>query len=187
MKLILLVVAGLIFLTSCSEHSLSPPINDTSFKSLEEIRPGTDVFSRDLRSHGCTPYPPNIVRALVQDNEVEILESNSDFFNHIYLVSPVEMFIAVDDKTGKIVPLPPVTPGTELIFEIRVHFPMDTPLGMAWQSGPGTRNADGAVHALIEKCPTRTYIVNFEDLDASGWGAADEPNYVDAVFAVRPQ
>jgi hypothetical protein len=28
--------------------------------------------------------------------------------------------------------------------------------------------------------------VNFEDIHGDDWGVADEPNYVDAVFVVRP-
>jgi hypothetical protein len=96
------------------------------------------------------------------------------------------MFIATDDDWGTIVALPEVSPNDELVFEIRVHDPSDVPTGVVWQMGPASRNADGAIHALVEKCPGHVYHVSFEDIDASGWGG-DEPNYVDALFTVRPR
>src|ERR671910_1540724 len=64
------------------------------------------------------------VRAPAANLEVEILESNSDFVNYIYLVSPgSEVFIGSDDATGTVVTLPTVLPNEELIFEIRVFEP----------------------------------------------------------------
>lgn len=169
----LFAIAVLPFLLSCNKEDVL-------------IRHSTDE-TVDVRGTDCPVFPPGTVNALAPLNEVEILESNSDFINHIYLVSPIEMFIGTDDELEKIVALPAVMPHTELIFEIRVHAPDGTPLGVSWQTGPASRNTDGAVHAIIQRCPMRMQRVNFEDIDASAWGTDDEPNYVDAVFVVRPQ
>jgi hypothetical protein len=169
----LLFLASLAVLIGCSKDESASP---AGLASVETRAPG-----------GCTVFPPGIVKAPARFCEVEILESNSDFINHIYLVSPVEMFVATDDDWGTIVELPEVSPNDELIFEIRVHDPSNVPTGDVWQTGPASRNADGAVHAIIHKCPRRVVKVNFEDIHADGWGVGDEPNYVDAVFEVRPQ
>jgi len=126
------------------------------------------------------------VRAPAANLEVEILESNSSFVNHIYLVSPgPELFIGTDDDWGTVVALPPVAPNTELVFEIRV-FDGTVDTGMRWQSGPPARNADYKFHIVIGMLGVDEIQVNFEDIHGDGWGVADEPNYVDAVFVVRP-
>ena len=126
------------------------------------------------------------VKAPARFNEVEILESNSDFVNHIWLVSPgPDLFIALDDDTGTIVALPEVKKGKELIFEIRVHAPDGTHL-YTWKSGPPSRNPDHVKHVSLANLPGYAIQVNFEDIPASEWGVADEPNYVDAIFVVRP-
>lgn len=127
-----------------------------------------------------------IVRAQAVNLEVEILQSHSDFVNHIYLVSPgPELFLGTDDDTGLITALPPVTPGTELVFEIQV-FDGAVDTGDRWQSGPAGRNSDHAKHVELTALSSDQIQVNFEDLPADAWGVADEPNFVDAVFVVRP-
>jgi hypothetical protein len=128
------------------------------------------------------------VNAPAANLEVEILESNSDFVNYIYLVSPgPDLLIGSDEATGTIVPLPTVSPNQELIFEIRV-FESDgvTDTGLRWQSGPPARNADHERHVQLSAPATDQIQVNFEDIHGDGWGIADEPNYVDAIFIVRP-
>ena len=126
------------------------------------------------------------VKAPATHNEIEILESNSDFVNEIRLVSPAVMSLGTDDDWGTIFLLPPVSQGTELIFEITPTL-MGSPTGDGpWQTGPGSRNPDGKKHAVVNKLPDKSSIVNFEDIDASGWGTADEPNFLDAIFHVRP-
>lgn len=128
------------------------------------------------------------VRAPAANLEIEILESNSDFVNYIYLVSPgPEVFIGSDDSTGTVVTLPTVLPNEELIFEIRV-FESDgvTDTGMRWRSGPPARNADHKQHVQLSTPAADQIQVNFEDIHGNGWGVADEPNYVDAIFIVRP-
>jgi hypothetical protein len=127
-----------------------------------------------------------MVRAPAANVEVEILESNSDYVNHIYLVSPgSEIFIGTDEATGTIVALPPVSPGTELVFEIRV-FEMDgTDTGFRWKSGPPGRNPDHVRHVQLTQPAPDQILVSFEDLPASAWDAPEEPNFVDAIFVVR--
>ena len=119
--------------------------------------------------------------------EVEILASNSDYTNHIYLIyGGVETFIATDNDTGRIVCLPEVKKNKELVFEIRV-FDGSVYTGVSWQSGPPSRNPDRARHVQLSNGSVRnSIVVAFEDIDASGWGVDDEPNFVDAVFEVRP-
>lgn len=120
--------------------------------------------------------------------EVEILESNSDFVNYIYLVSPgPDLLIGSDDATGTVVSLPVVRRNQELVFEIRVFEPDGvTDTGMRWQSGPPSRNVDHKRHVELSAPAPQQVQVNFEDIDGSGWGLGDEPNFVDAIFVVRP-
>ncbi len=128
------------------------------------------------------------VKAPAANLEVEILESNSDFVNYIYLVSPGSaLLIGPDHATGTIVSLPAVAPGTELVFEIRVFEPDGvTDTGMRWRSGPPSRNSDNEKHVQLTAGASGGIIVAFEDIDGSGWGVADEPNFIDAVIEVRP-
>jgi hypothetical protein len=69
--------------------------------------------------------------------------------------------------------------GTELEFALFVFNTSET-----WYSGPGSRNADGFVHAYMlnnyEGLANTTY-VGFEDLAAN---AGADWNYVDDIFAV---
>lgn len=128
------------------------------------------------------------VKAPAKFNEVVILDSNSDFENHIYLVSPgPDLFIGIDDDIlAPPVALPEVKKGKELIFEIRVHDPNDGTLLYTWKSGPPSRNPDHRRHVSLSNLPGNAIQVNFEDIPASDWGVADEPNFVDAIFVVRP-
>lgn len=179
MKSLIFCIAVGLFLISCNESAVD------GMESTAEETPILAAESTDLseaRSR-CRPFRPNYVLGTRHSYQLEVLESNSDFINHIYLLQgSTSTFLATDDDTGTIVSLPPSKPGRELIFEIRVHDPDGNPIGDVWQSGPGSRNADGAVHAMVDRCNRNQYIVRFEDLPASGWGAADEPNYVDAIF-----
>ena len=138
-----------------------------------------------LRSPSCHDFPPNKVLATFSEYEMEILESNSDFINDIYIIQGgTATYLANDDELGKIVCLPTVKRGQEIIFEIRVNDPDGNPIGDIWQSGPGSRNADGSIHAIIQRCPGNEFKVSFEDIPSSGW-VGDEPNYIDAIFQLR--
>jgi hypothetical protein len=169
-----LVVLASVLSTACQNASpLEPEVDQIPEAAAPAL--ATSLVSPTAR-----------VRALAWNLEVEILPSNSDFVNHIWLVSPHEVFVGTDDELGRVTALPPIWPFQELIFEIRVHDPAGLDTGVRWQTGPGRRNADGQQHAMVEYMPRRVIQVNFEDIAADGWGQADEPNFVDAVFAVRP-
>lgn len=166
--------ACLILLAGCAE-SLTTEAPTTTFEQSYV----------DLEESVSKRGASGMVRATAANMEVEILESNSDFINYIYLVSPgPDLLIGADDDTGTTVALPTVMPNQELIFEIRV-FDGAVDTGMRWQTGPPARNPDLRRHALVEYRADGSILVSFEDLDASGWGVADEPNFVDAVFEVR--
>jgi len=105
------------------------------------------------------------------------------FDDVIFLQSPANGFGLFFDNhgtaNGTTLDLGNYVAGTELEFGI---YSYNT--GNSWYSGPGSRNADGDVHAYMvndyEGIPNTTY-VGFEDL------AADAPsdwNYVDDIFAV---
>lgn len=168
-----------ILMISCSDSGLDS-IESTDQNLIAESAISTvSVDSRDR----CRSFRPNYVLGTKRNYRLEILESSSDFINHIYLIQgSTATFLATDDDTGTIVNLPPTKPGKELLFEIRVHDPAGNPIGDSWQSGDASRNSDGAVHALVDRCNRNRYVVRFEDIPASGWSAPDEPNYVDAIF-----
>lgn len=178
MKRFIFYLFTLLLISSCADSgldSMEAPDSETSVTADSAVSP-------DARDR-CRPFRPNYVLGARHSYQLEVLESNSDFINHIYLVyGSTSTFLATDDDTGTVVNLPPTKPGKELIFEIRVHDPDGNPTGEVWQSGPGSRNVDGAVHALVDRCNRNQYIVRFEDIHSSGWGTGDEPNYVDAVF-----
>ena len=71
--------------------------------------------------------------------------------------------------------------GTEIEFGLDV-----LSSGSVWYDGPGTRNADGDVHAYMvnnyEGLADTTY-VGFEDLIGSNVGGNADFNYVDEVYA----
>lgn len=168
-----------VLMVSCSEPGLD---GIKSAGNEETITTAESSVSADA-SDRCRSFRPNYVLATKRNYQLEVLESSSDFINHIYLIQgSTATFLATDDDTGTVINLPPTEPGQELVFEIRVHDPAGNPIGDVWQSGDSSRNADGAVHALVDRCNRNRYIVRFEDIHASGWTAPDEPNYVDAVF-----
>lgn len=177
MKNYILCLFILFFLVSCGDAGVdSVSSGDDNYAIKADA-----ISSAEARS--CRDFPPNYVLGTKRSYQLEVMESNSDFINHIYLVEgSSSTFLATDDDTGTIVSLPPTRPGKELIFEIRVFDPDGNPIGDVWQSGSASRNADGAVHAIVQRCPGNQYVVNFEDIPASGWTAPDEPNYVDAIF-----
>ncbi len=152
------ILALAILLTACQKEETSLQSNEVIFES---------------RANAKVKAPADLI-------EVEILESNSDFDNLIELVSPVYAAIGSDNSNGTVVDMiPTVTAGVELIFQIT------TPEGNVWQTGPGIRNSDGRKHAVVDKLVDKSSIVMFEDIDASGWGTADEPNFIDAIIHVR--
>jgi hypothetical protein len=129
--------------------------------------------------------PEGAVVAPADNVTVEVLESNSDFVNHLHVWGPHMDLEVTDDETGQIRSLT-TRAGKEIKFEIR------STLGGVeqgiWRSGPAERNPDGAVHAIVTSSPDEScLLVEFEDTDASVWADdPDEPNYVDAVLRIYP-
>jgi len=129
--------------------------------------------------------PSGAVVAPADNATVEVLESNSDFVNHIHVWGPHADLEVTDDETGETRSLT-TKAGKEIKLEIR------STLGGVeqgiWRSGPAERNPDGAVHAIVTaNLDGSCLLVEFEDTEASGWADdPDEPNYVDAVFWVYP-
>jgi hypothetical protein len=129
--------------------------------------------------------PPNAVTAPADSVTIEILESNSDFVNRISLWGPPRDLTVTDDDTGAIRTISTRT-GREIKLQITPYDATNTfVVGGPWRSGPDARNIDGRVHARVTTVGTCS-LVEFEDLNASQWGAADEPNFVDAVLHVYP-
>ena len=129
--------------------------------------------------------PPNAVVAPSDTVTLEILESNSDFVNRISLWGPSIDLSATDDDTGSVRTVS-TRAGREIKLQITPYDPTNTvQVGGPWRSGPGARNIDGQVHTRVTT-EGRCSLVEFEDLDASQWGVADEPNFVDAVLLVYP-
>lgn len=172
--LAVLLLAGAGLWSGCADDALTTEDAAPPSLALEE---SADLVIRSAR-----------VRAPAPRSEIEILESNSDYVNHLYLVSPgPETFLGTDDEWGRVVALPRVRWLEELVFEIRPFDPVSGSFtGDRWRTGPGARNADGEQHARVDWQPGQGIFVMMEDLPAAGWGEADEPNFVDAVFVVRP-
>lgn len=130
--------------------------------------------------------PPGAVLAPADEVTLEILESSSDFVNHLYLWGPEIDLLVTDDDTGSLRTMS-TKAGNEIKMEIRPFFG-GSPIAGPWRSGPADRNPDGQVHALVTaNSDGSCLLVEFEDTDAAGWDAdPDEPNYVDAVMWLYP-
>jgi hypothetical protein len=129
--------------------------------------------------------PPNAVIAPADGVTIEILESNSDFVNRISLWGPSVDLMLTDDDTGAMRTIR-ARAGREIKLQIAPYDSTNTfAVGGPWRSGPGDRNGDGQVHARVTTAGTCS-LVEFEDLDASDWGAVDEPNFVDAILHIYP-
>lgn len=138
-----------------------------------------------LIASAASATPPNAVVAPADSVTVEVLESNSDFVNRISLWGPSVDLAVTDDDIGATRSIS-TRAGREIKLQISPYDPTNTVLVAGpWRSGPGGRNSDGQVHVQVSTVGTCT-LVEFEDLDASQWGTADEPNFVDAVIHIYP-
>lgn len=79
---------------------------------------------------------------------------------------------ATNRDTGRVVTLPPLPAGTELVFGIVVRDG-----GGAFKLGPNDRNPDGVVHATTAPAAGGGVVVGFEDLRGGG-----DQDYNDLVF-----
>jgi hypothetical protein len=129
--------------------------------------------------------PTDAVIAPADTVTIEVLESNSDFVNRLSLWGPSVDLAVTDDDTGAVRTVSSRA-GREIKLQITPYDPTNTvQVGGPWRSGPGARNSDGQVHARVTTVGDCS-LVEFEDLDAADWAAADEPNFVDAVLHIYP-
>ncbi len=107
---------------------------------------------------------------------VEVVQSNSDFTNRIYLERPFgSRFLATDNNWGAVRPFV-AAPGSETTFRIDVFD------GAVFT---GESFATGSNNARVTEPTPGCILVEFEDKPQSAWGEDGEPNYVDARFFVR--
>jgi RHS repeat-associated protein/uncharacterized repeat protein (TIGR01451 family) len=102
--------------------------------------------------------------------EVEVLPATAGLTSQLYLLEPVEMFVATNREVGRRVQLGRFEPGAELLFGIRVG-------GHEFRMGSGERNPDAIPHASVDFTAETTAVVGFEDL----YGGGDR-DYDDNVF-----
>jgi hypothetical protein len=112
---------------------------------------------------------------------IATFESNgAGYSNDLYLDSPANglglIFNNWTSAPGSTVDLGNFAPGTELIFKVHVQNTGDN-----FFTGPGSRNADGIAHVLVDSdvigYPGKT-LVGFEDLLGGG-----DHDYNDLVFS----
>lgn len=108
-------------------------------------------------------------RIFVEDDTqpvvVTYLGTDAGYTNELWINSPESQRLAVGYRTavGSVVELGPYPVGTELIFATMV---LDT--GDRFESGPGTRNVDGEVHAATTYLGDCSWKLGFEDLAGGG-------------------
>ncbi|HEY0639430.1 MAG TPA: PKD domain-containing protein [Pseudonocardiaceae bacterium] len=102
--------------------------------------------------------------------EVEVLPATAGLTSQLYLLEPVEVFVATNREVGRRVQLGRFEPGVELLFGIRVD-------GNEYRMGPAERNPDGIPHAAVDFTDEDTAVVGFEDLFGGG-----DRDYDDNVF-----
>ncbi|HSJ72512.1 MAG TPA: hypothetical protein VLA29_12795 [Acidimicrobiia bacterium] len=107
---------------------------------------------------------------------VEVVESNSDFTNRIYLQRPAySRFLATDNNWGATRPFV-AAPGSEITFRIDVYD------GAVFT---GNSFVTGSENARVTEPTPGCILIEFEDKPSTEWGSDGEPNYVDARFFVR--
>lgn len=111
-----------------------------------------------------------------QTVEVTILPPDADFTSQIRLVERRDRIIGLNQNVGRVVRFTRPA-GTELIFGIRVN-----ETGQFFRTGPGSRNSDGAPHAVVQCVDSNTAVVGFEDKINS-----DSLDYNDVVIRVSTQ
>lgn len=92
-----------------------------------------------------------------QTIEVTILSPDADFTSIIRLVGQRDRIIGSSRAVGRVVRFT-LPAGTEMVFGIRVN-----ETGEFFRMGPGSRNRDGAPHAVVQCIDNDTAIVGFED------------------------
>lgn len=106
------------------------------------------------------------------DVVVRVEPASAGYTSLLQLYSPVFISVADNSEAGKVVNLGSFTAGQELTFGIYVLNTQNTFL-----MGPGSRNADGEIHANVEWQADGSARVGFEDLFGGG-----DRDYNDNMF-----
>lgn len=108
--------------------------------------------------------------------QVTRLSGNADFNSDLKLsYQGTTIQIATEQQIGSAVKLPKIALGEELIFQVFVR---DT--GQTFRMGPGSRNADGRVHAVVQCLGEGKATVRFEDKFGGG-----DNDFDDVRFEIR--
>lgn len=105
------------------------------------------------------------------------LSSSTDYDDELWMDGPETTLIARGwtDPPGTTWSVGPYAAGTEIVLGLQV---MDT--GDHWQSGPGSRNADGVVHGAATYEGGCAWVFGFEDLNGGG-----DLDYNDIIMRVE--
>lgn len=125
----------------------------------------------------CHPGPGGQLFAAGGQVEVEILQSNSDNTNDIFLFKSGQppLLIGSDNQTTRLVHLGALPAGSEILFGIKVR-----ETGNTFKMGAASRNFDGVVHARVQ-CVTEAIVkVYFEDQTGGG-----DNDFNDAIIQVK--
>ena len=111
------------------------------------------------------------------DVQVQVMPASAGFTSELWLFEPLasRRRIATNRDVGLVVDLGTFPQGTELVFGIHV---INT--GDDFRMGPGSRNADGQIHAQVDFLEAGKAQVGFEDLFGGG-----DRDYNDNVFEFR--
>lgn len=103
--------------------------------------------------------------------------SDTDYDDDLYLDSPSMTWLGASHLTtpGTVTNVGPFAVDSELIFGLQV-----ANTGDHWQSGPGSRNADGVIHVAVTYEGACSWLIGFEDLYGGG-----DLDYNDVVLRVQ--
>ena len=123
-------------------------------------------------------YPEGKRIIVPEDSNVTVeFESSSASYNNSFgLWSPTQLTLGTSDNavSGTIFGLGHFSEGTALIFFLSYS--------NTWVTGPGSRNADGQVHASIIEISSNEWRINFED----GYNGGDR-DFDDVVLTVKTE
>ncbi len=127
-------------------------------------------------------YDLNPAARIVTDDSatpivITYVYSDTAYQDELWIDSPESGRLAQSwvDGPGLQYTVGPWAAGTEVVFGLQVQT-----TGDHWQSGPGSRNADGVVHGAATFEGDCTWLLGFEDL----YGGGDR-DYNDLVFRVH--
>lgn len=162
------IIFTLVTVLACGFMLFTPPTSRTATAPLP-LQPNESLE--------CRPGLGGQLFAAGGQVEVEILKSNSDATNDIFLfrAGQTPLLIGNDKQTGRVISLGSFPAGSELLFGIKVRQSGDT-----FRMGPAFRNFDGVAHARVDCVTGAIAKVSFEDMRGGG-----DRDYNDAIIQVR--